>query len=75
MPHINYKRGETREFVFRREHGHTTHDSYSKGKRESWKPWKQLYNQIWRARLSQALRDVEDPHPRRANSSLKWNLS
>jgi hypothetical protein len=42
--HVNYRRGETRAFVFRREHGKWTHATFLKDKRDSWKPWKQIFN-------------------------------
>lgn len=73
MSHINHRRGETRWFVFQREHGKVTHNTICKGKRQSWKHCKKMFNRIWRARLKEALHaDPEDPWPARARPSVSW---
>lgn len=63
MPHVNYRRGETVTFVFRREHGRTTHATCCKGKRQSHKGWKNYLNSRHRAQEKRALRYWEDPFP------------
>ncbi len=51
MPHVNHSRGETTSFVFRREHGRITHNTYHKGKRDSHKEWKSRGNRSYRTRV------------------------
>lgn len=76
MPHVNHRRGETSRFVFRREHGRCTHFTYHKGKSESWKPFKKVYNRMWRATLMHALiKDAEDPVPSKHQPRLQWILT
>lgn len=55
MPGINYKRGETRSFIFQQEHGRRTHYTYHKGKRDSGKPWKRSFWRQYRALVKLAL--------------------
>jgi ATP-dependent helicase YprA (DUF1998 family) len=72
MPHLNHARGETRQIVFRREHGRTTWSA--KGKRESWKPWKQLVNRAYRRASRAAVHfDSDDVLPPRTHT-LRWRL-
>lgn len=76
MPHVNHRRGETRRFVYRREHAKLTHYTWHKGKSDSWKPWKKEYNRLWRSRQKQALHDnPEDPVPRSHKPLLLWILT
>ena len=42
--HINHSRGETRTFVWRKEHGQITHFTCHKSKRQSWRWGKVLLN-------------------------------
>lgn len=58
MPHVNYSRGESTRFVFRREHGRMTHYNWYKGKRNSNKEWKRDGNRIYRARVKAYLHRV-----------------
>lgn len=68
MPHINYRRGETRRLVFRLEHGTSTarwHRFY-KRKRDSHKAYKRWVNRLHRHQDKHLLRfDFEDPFPLR----------
>ena len=61
--HVNYARGETRTFVFRREHGHSSGCcSAFNGKRRSLKGWKKHFNQKHRKQDRQVLKwSPEDP--------------
>lgn len=74
MPHVNYQRGETVTFVFRREHGTSTSGHTNKWKNESFKAWQTIYNKKRRGQLKRALRDEEDPFPREAVYHFKWYI-
>jgi len=56
--HVNYRRGETRTFVVRREHKGQTHRVVSKGKSGSSRSWKHKVNEAYRAQESQLLRKL-----------------
>ena len=60
--HVNYNRGETRTFVWRREHGQITHRTCHKGKRQSYQWGKVLLNRKERrqaaARLARGVEKV-----------------
>lgn len=71
--HVNYHRGETRRFVFQREHGRLTHRTHIKSKRQSWKPYKLMLNRIRRARDRALLRRDPDALRRVATAhDLDW---
>jgi hypothetical protein len=57
--HINHQRGETRRFVWRREHYGITHRTWVKGKSASHKDYKQTWQRQYRARERQAMRQVD----------------
>ncbi|CAB4203456.1 hypothetical protein UFOVP1382_72 [uncultured Caudovirales phage] len=69
--HVNYRRGESRVFVFRREHGALTHDTYTKGKRNSWKPYKVAKNRALRRASRLAVRLGRDL-PRKRMRDISW---
>ena len=60
--HVNYSRGETRTFVWRREHRQITHFTSHKGKRQSYQWGKVLLNRKERrqavARLARGVEKV-----------------
>ena len=74
MPHVNYQRGESSRFVFRREHGNRTHATYYKGKGDSNRYWKQYINRFHRHRNKEVLHhDIEDPFDKQRHvKSLSW---
>ena len=80
--HVNYVRGETRRFVFRREHGYSSgFASYYNSKRGSLKPWKRWFNRRHRKQDRAILRndpgELVNPHSnaaagRRGREERNW---
>ncbi len=54
--HINHRRGDTRDFVYRKgEYGNTAHRGLSKGPDDSYKPFKKMLNRQFRRKSSKRL--------------------
>ena len=74
--HINFRRGETRSFVFQREHmGSSGWCQYYNSKRDSGRYYKTELNRTLRRHLRWALqRDWEDPVPVKRNllDRVRW---
>ena len=74
--HINYRRGESRVFVFRREHmGSSGWCAYYNAKRDSGRYYKTELNRTLRRHQHTALwMDEEDPEPRRRGilERVRW---
>lgn len=65
MPKCNHRRGQNAQFVFRREHGHLTHDTCYKTKRASLRYYKK--------KASQAVRRIPKTEKPRIRRSVIWD--
>ena len=72
--HVNYRRGETKTFCWRKEHFSFTHRTFIKGKRDSARWYKVNGNRQWRRKCAQALfSNTEDPFPKGWHQwNYKW---
>lgn len=70
--HINHRRGETRAFVWHREHRSRHQKTWYKSTHAGRLSVKRMFNRIHRARERDDLRHGREPDPRRNRVDLDW---